>query len=177
MRLNLIHQRRLSPLYVGSASKLVWFWSQGVENPFELSGSKCVVVNWCYSYSYKCMVHSKPQCVCIFLRYHRYPPPYARQLVVSHSDPEFKTLPGSATCKGLMTQYMPELVCAMKPQRWWSLDDASLTSLILSNPYAEMSTAKVVRNPSLWWSLATTALPYTWNGALLKVLSIHWTYR
>ena len=177
MRLNLIHQRRLSPLYVGSASKPVWCWCQGVENPFELSGSKCVVVNWCYSYSYKCMVHSKPQCVCIFLRYHRYPPPYARQLVVSHSDPEFKTLPGSATCKGLMTQYMPELVCAMKPQMWWSLDDASLTSLILSNPYAEMSTAKVVRNPSLWWSLATTALPYTWNGALLKVLSIHWTYR
>ena len=88
--------------------------------------------DWCYSYSYKCMVHSKPQCVCIFLRYHQYPPPYARQLVVSHSDPEFKTLPGSATCKGLMTQYMPELVCAMKPQRWWSLDDASLTSLILS---------------------------------------------
>jgi len=47
---------------------------------------------------------------------------------------------------------MPELVCAMKPQRWWSLDDASLTSLILSNPYAEMSTAKVVRNPTPWWS-------------------------
>jgi hypothetical protein len=85
-------------------------------------------------------------CLYVFLQYHWYPLPYARQLVVSHSDPEFKTLPGSATCKGLMTQYMPELVCTMKPQRWWSLDDASLTSLFLSNPYAEMSTAKVVHN-------------------------------